>query len=542
MPEITPEHAKLIHAKHNKSKNTTSVVPNPHQDIFQEHINPNEETTNAVADLQKEESADAKIQGGGVESNFRTGNQRGASDLTAPNVKGPSRAQELFDLKQTNTGYMAGLPRQKFQYVATFRFSSDNDFQKIFRTSIDAQVATNSAPDQYNGADAGFYETESDAYKDGLQITRDNVIRSLRNDLIWNIKSIDGPKVNLQLDVLNQYNKKRNVYRTRNYDPINVSFYDTMNSTSMQLWKYLYEYYINDGNNKSNDYNTTGGKQGKQAPYGMTALARPEDFTQEHNYGLLNNFRNTDYLIKSLDLFLIHGNKYTLIRYVHPKIMSMDHDIFTYETSAPVELRMQFAYESVLYETINHSMDDQKDMNVDLKELFRTAVMPETPTIDTRIDGAGEGSLKDDSYLTKMTGDMNLQDNLTAKTAGSGSNNMTGNQRGDVGTVNQRSNGALGSILGGTPVSDAISKVSEAVYGATKGAVSNFSAGGVSGGGGGGFNIGGMGNMFAQMGPGDGRYNPDSSNYQKPKGGVVKDSKGRVVNDSNGRPVRQGRV
>ena len=69
--------------------------------------------------------------------------------------------------------------------------------------------------------------------------------------------------------------------------------------------------------------------------------------------------------IKSLDLFIIHGTRYNLIRFVHPKIIAMDHDVFTYEASQPVELGMQFAYETVIYETLNYEMGNAKDVVVD---------------------------------------------------------------------------------------------------------------------------------------------------------------------------------
>ncbi len=529
MPEITPEHAKLIHAKYSKSKTTSVDQPNPHDDGYEKYVNPNEETTNAAAKVQKDEAKEAQVQEPGAESNFRTGNNRRESDSFDPNTRGPSRAQEQFSLRQSPTGFMSGLARQKFQYVATFRFSSDDTFDQIFKTAIDAQVETNSAQDQYNGPDAGWYDPNSEAFKNGLKIIRQNVIRNLRKDLIWNIKNIDGPKVNLQLDVLNQYNRKRNVYRTRQYDPINVTFYDTMNSTAMNLWRYLYEYYAIDGRNKSKKYNSTSGKHGKRSPYGNTTLSSKEQFMDEHNYGLSNSFLNDDYLIKSLDLFLIHGQKYTLIRFVHPKITGMDHDIFTYEASSPVELRMQFAYETVLYETVNHPFDDQKDMNVDLKDLFRTVTMPDTPTVDTRAGstGGGEGSLKDDSYLTKMTGDMNLQDTLKEKASGTGTNYMTANQRGDANIINKKSNGVLTSILGGTPITDGISAISKEVYNATKGAVSSFGKG-----------SGTSGNMFSNWPNSGGKYNENSSNYIGKKSKINIDSKNRIIKNKNGNVTR----
>ena len=494
---LSPEQAKLIESLNNKSSSNASsyrghhgpsvektTVVSEHKWISKKNTGDTEAADQmssdnakaaAIAKMTQDEAyKEDKVQEPGAESNFRTGDTRRQSDSFDPNVKGPSRAQELFSLRQTPTGLLSSVPRQKFQYVAAFRFANDNVFESIFKTRIDAQVESNMSPDQ----DWDYPpDTSSASFKNGQKIIRQNVMRDLRKELVWNIKSIDGPKVNLQLDVLNQYNRKRNVYRTRQYDPVNVTFYDTMNSSAMNLWRWLYEFYVLDGRNKSSHYweSPTSLPKTNYSVYGNTTLSPAEQFVKEHHYGL-NNDWNDDYLIKSLDLFLIHGQKYTLVRYVNPKITGMDHDIFSYDGTGPVEIRMQFAYETVLYETINTSFDNQVDSSIDLKEVFKTIAMPETPTVDIRAGstGGGEGSLKDDSYLTKMTGDMNLQETLKGKAFGTGTNNMSSNQRGDTGIINKKSSGVLGSILGGTPISDAIDGFAKEVYNATRSVVSGI--------------------------------------------------------------------
>jgi hypothetical protein len=536
MPEITPEHAKLIHAKYNKSKNTTSVAPNPHQDSYKKYVNPNEETTNAAAELQKDESADAKVQeqGNGDKS---PGEGRKTTDGIDPTLRGPSRAQDNYSLKASPTAFMSGLPRQKFQYVATFRFNSDDAFNTIFQNQIDAQVERNMAPDQYNGADAGeaVNDTSSSAYKEGEKISRNKVIGDLKKSLIWNIKSIDGPKVTMAMDVLNQYNRKRNVYRRVEYDPINVRFYDTMNSAAMNLWKYLYEHHVKDGRNKSWKYQGLENVESIAAPYQRTIISGEDAWMKDSNYGvdIAHGYDQRDGLIKSLDLYLIHGRKFTLIRYVNPKITSMDHDNFTYESSGPIEMGMQFAYETVLYETINHPMDELQDSNIDLKELFETATMPETPATEdfSSVTNDGEGSIKDDSYMTKMTGETGVQDSLSASSAGSGTFLSGSDAKGDIGATNTKSKGSsiFGSIMGGTPITDGISAVTSKVYKSSKSVGSSFGTSGES-----------MGSMFSNFPNSGGKYNPDSANYIKPKKGFVKDSKGRVIKDSNGNAVRGG--
>ena len=493
----------------------------------------NEDAIAALGENAEGEATDGAVQGQGDKT---PGEGRAVADEVDPTLRGPSRAQEAYTLKATPTAFMSGLPRQKFQYVATFRFHSDDAFNQVFENQIDAQVERNMAPDQYNGADAGFAmnDTTSDAYKEGERISRNKVIGDLKKSLIWNIKSIDGPKITMQMDVLNQYNRKRNVYRRVEYDPINVRFYDTMNSAAMNLWKYLYEHHVRDGRNKSWQYQGIGNVESIAAPYQRTIVSGEDTWMKDSNYGvdISHGYDQKDGVIKSLDLYLIHGKKFTLIRYVNPKITAMDHDNFTYEASGPVELGMQFMYETVLYETYNHPFDEIKDSNVDLNELFETAEMPETPATEdfSSVTNDGEGSLKDDSYMTKMTGETGIQDSLSASSAGSGTFLAGNDARGDVGAINTKGGSSIfGSIMGGQPITDGINAISNKVYNGAKSVGSSFGTG-----------SGSTGSMFSNWPNSGGKYNPDSPNYVKPKKGFVKDSKGRIIKDSNGNAVRTG--
>jgi len=529
MPEITPEHAKLIHAKYNKTQKTTSVIPNPHKDTWIDHTNPSEKKTDASAYIQKKEATESKVQEQG-DGDKSPGEGRKESTASEPIIRPPTRAQDTFSLLQTPTAHMAGLPRQKFQYIATFRFTDDTTFNTIFKTDIDSQVEKNMNPDQ----DWDYPpDTSSESYKAGQNIVRQNVISNLRKSLMWNIKSIDGPKVNLQMDVLNQYNRKRNVYRRVEYDPVNVRFYDTMNSAAMNLWRYLYEHHVTDGRKKSRIYQNRETPQGDRSPYGKTNLSNEEDFITSHEYGISNESKFIDdYLIKSLDLFLIHGKKYTLIRFVHPRITAMDHDVFTYEASTPIEIGMQFMYETVLYETFNHPFDSEtQDISVDLNETFKTSNMPDTPATEdyTSVTTEGEGSLQDNSYMTKMTGDTGLQDTTSASTAGSGTYLSSNSQRGDTTAINTKGGSSVfGSIMSGTPISNAISKISKDVYNATRGAVESF-----------GKKIGTSGSAFSSLPNNGGKYNENSSKYIGKKSKNNVDSKNRIIKNANNNVERK---
>ena len=630
-PHLTPGQAKLILAKQNKSKNTSYGSPNPHGgpyekkyqhaiidkekikykaqvithdtvkpekgelvrnphvdtpvDTWDEYVNPNEETLQAAADQQKKDNVknpnEETLNAGGTEKKEDPFQRKTGG---TPNIRPPTRVQDTYSLNQAPTVYMAGVPRQRFQYLATFRFTSDTAFENVFGDTIDTledgyrsdlDIKTGDEPRYFDGADkihkevknpndetlkansltqtfgghgpsasipqkiinpheetlvagnnlgrpskyinaneetlaagAGVTNDKSGSYKKShlagnvhageyakmantnrgnMEIAnatshlRNKAIEVVKKSLMWNIKSIDGPKVSLAVDTLNQYNRKRNVYRSVNYDPINVRFYDTMNNTALHFWRWLYESHVLDGRNKSTIYNegTSALKKGTMSPYENNTLSSEDFFVNEHNYGVTNTIGKSDYPLKSLDLFLIHGKKYTLIRYVNPRITAMDHDTFTYESSAPIEIGMQFAYETVLYETFNYPFDASKhDINIDLADAFKTSDMPgqDESVLDTSPEG-GDGTFEDNYRWTQMTGDMNLQDTLKAKTYGDGSKLSTDGSWPNPNQVNTNKGSIWGSILGGSPISDAIGKITKTVYDTTKSAVSWAGAG-----------------------------------------------------------------
>ena len=63
---------------------------------------------------------------------------------------------------------------------------------------------------------------------------------------MFNVKSVDGPKVNFQYDTLNQYNRKRYHHNRINYNPVTITFHDDSSDVIRNLWYAYYAYYNND--------------------------------------------------------------------------------------------------------------------------------------------------------------------------------------------------------------------------------------------------------------------------------------------------------
>ncbi len=169
--------------------------------------------------------------------------------------------------------------------------------------------------------------------------------------------------------------------------------------------------------------------------------------------------------------------------------------------------------------------------------------MPETPaTAQADAEGTDGSSQNEEYNWTKLA--TSIPDEQTVRTSGSGSN------VGNPGSFDHQT-GSTGAAYGGsilpdlskispTPFSDAISEISSAVYSTTKSAVSSLGGGGKSGGGSGGNLFEGLGSAFANLGPGDGRYNPDSKNYRGNKSSSNVDANGKIKKNKNGNVSRKG--
>ena len=536
--KLTPEQKKLF-----SSMDTTASV------FTESEINAvrdggDQQLANIMADQNATAIANLK---GKADANAKTSSQepfsRSPSDSSTPNIQPPTRAQDNFTLRQAPMVQMTGVPRQKFEYVATFRFSADSQFDTIFSDSEienldkDIQAAGNNANNfnSYSGGgiDAMAQQNLSKKHND-LKSKRQQVMETVRRSLVFNVKQIDGPKVNFQYDTLNQYNRKRNVYRRVDYDPVSVRFYDTMNNTALKFWRYLYELNLKDGRNRSKKYG--GDTQSNQGLYSPNPLIREDQFINQHNFGLESSTISHTYPIKSLDLFIVHGGKYNLIRFIHPKVIAMDHDVLTYESSTPVELGLQFAYETVVYETLNYDMSaSSHDVAVDFDVLFENSLkMPDTPTTAQAETEGSDGTSENPDYdWTKMSA--SIPDEQSARVFGNGTN------AGTNGSFNTGTDGG-DSVYGGfksdlskmsadlsqissTPFSDAISNVASSVYGTTKSATSGLVSGN-------------WGSAFQTAAAGSGRNNPDSKNYveTKSKSNVVN---GKITKNANGNATRK---
>ncbi len=181
-------------------------------------------------------------------------------------------------------------------------------------------------------------------------------LKEFRDRLHFLCNTVDGPKFQIQQDVLNQYNRKRVVNRKIDYDPLTVRMYDTVDGLGIKFVRTLYEFEFAN----ARLYKTKAGgaplQHQEQANYVQTVLQNSNRFVETHHFGMKSH-RYYHRLLKSIDLYQMAGGTFSKVRMIHPRISRMDMDNFAYESSSPVNLNLAFTYENLVFEETNVKLD-----------------------------------------------------------------------------------------------------------------------------------------------------------------------------------------
>jgi hypothetical protein len=152
------------------------------------------------------------------------------------------------------------------------------------------------------------------------------------------VKKIDLPKFTVSNETLNQYNRKTVIQTTLKYNPINIEFHDDNSNITRDMWKTYFQYYYADSVYGNNISNKSTPKEFENTKYNPTSYA----------YGLSSN-QNKPF-IRSIDIFVLHQQKFTQYTLVNPMVTDWNHDTLDQADGAKIlSNKMTVAYETVLY-------------------------------------------------------------------------------------------------------------------------------------------------------------------------------------------------
>jgi hypothetical protein len=146
------------------------------------------------------------------------------------------------------------------------------------------------------------------------------------------VSSMTAPSFSVDGSLMNQYNKKRFVQTTLNYEPITVTFYDTFNNEFHNLMRNYLSFYYNNANGIE-----------WRTPLEGTSTIDPNFITD------LGYTPNADrYFFPEIRIIQNgYRNRFRETRLINPHITNIQNDELNYSDSQPVQYTVTFQPESV---------------------------------------------------------------------------------------------------------------------------------------------------------------------------------------------------
>ena len=148
------------------------------------------------------------------------------------------------------------------------------------------------------------------------------------------VKSADLPKFNFDSVVKNQYNRKKVLYKSINYEPVNISLHDDSAGIVNAMWAIYYGYYIGD-------------RHLPNAAWNANHLRPTKTPMDNFRYGMDNEISVP--FFKSITIYTMSRRRFLGYTLVNPRIKSWNHGNVAYAEGDTVESQMTVEYESVRY-------------------------------------------------------------------------------------------------------------------------------------------------------------------------------------------------
>lgn len=157
-----------------------------------------------------------------------------------------------------------------------------------------------------------------------------------RSEINMLVKTVDLPQYRATVETKNQYNRKKNIQTSIEYDPVSLTMHDDNVGLTTMLLEAYYKYYFRDGSLTD-----------AASSYGARSTYRNSD-TRSFRFGLDND--KTVPFFKDIKLYQFSRQEFTEYILVNPLISDWGHDRMDQSDSAGMnENSLTVRYESVFY-------------------------------------------------------------------------------------------------------------------------------------------------------------------------------------------------
>lgn len=172
---------------------------------------------------------------------------------------------------------------------------------------------------------------------------------SFRTSISSLVRNAELPSANFRTEVKNQYNKKRVVTTGVDYNPINITVFDTINNEWLILLMRYFSYLYMNPRNKNSDQNRD------VFPYTSEILEKAKDSFRSNEAGL--NLQVDKNFFERIDIILYHGGKGVQYSLTNPFITQFAHSELDYSNSEAMDFTMQIEYENfTVYDVANFDL------------------------------------------------------------------------------------------------------------------------------------------------------------------------------------------
>jgi hypothetical protein len=189
-----------------------------------------------------------------------------------------------------------------------------------------------------------------------------NVLGADQSTIGLLVKNIDLPKYKIDVETLNQYNRKRLIQKKIDYQPVNLKFHDDGGDLIRNLWYNYYSYYYKDPNQPYRGQTAQNGSLGPSA-----TLSNGFDYNSRDIYTNDRQVNDWGYIGEAYadstnsqggkpafftDISIYGFNQHKFVEYVliNPLISDWSHDTYDYSQDAGVmENSVTISYETVKY-------------------------------------------------------------------------------------------------------------------------------------------------------------------------------------------------
>lgn len=186
--------------------------------------------------------------------------------------------------------------------------------------------------------------------------TGENEFRTTISSLV---RTAQMPGVQFRTETLNEYNRKKIVNTGLDYDPVNMTVYDTVgNEWLILLMKYFSYHYMNPRNLNPDNERNVAGADPRAGGYEMIESAFADETFDSNRAGFNTNI--TAHFFERIDYVLYHGNQGVQYSIINPVLTSFRASDIDYGDSGFKDFELSFAYENfTTYNKVNFGLSEE---------------------------------------------------------------------------------------------------------------------------------------------------------------------------------------